>query len=542
MNLVAGCLLSVSYAGSNLQAQTWEPTRPHQPAYQAPVQQANTTAANAESQVRFAGSTSRTRSDAVQHDPAPTRNTASRPVSASQAAYNELVGDSNQKSRPVQPLRWRSPKNPSPLQQASIPDKTEVFAGQTAPQQITPRQAFAGVQKTLAFTQEPLEYSAPVNSAPRELTTANVAPVLVGSQESQVAGPYESQIRLASYQDNGIDLALPPVTRPPQESEATGLSDLTLPPVQNGLDREMGRPEAAPMPNMLDPKREQIGGPNDELAPLSTRPSSERDVRSNPFGDESAPSPADRRGAGEQPAQDDELESPDLTKRSNLSCSERRARFQSRSIQDISLDISPSFGKGLHNTASDAEQERLNFAANAPVREWFNYKGELVTSGRLIDLRGDQIILDVQGTEEKILIQDLSDADLAYVGEAWYLPLDCGTGDPPFQGRDFTQTIYQWSAPGHCHKPLYFQQTQLERYGHSAGPIIQPVLSTAHFFSNIAILPYRMGIHPPNECQYSMGYYRPGDCAPYMMEPLPLSLRGMATQVTAMSGGAALIP
>ena len=442
----------------------------------------------------------------------------------------------------MQPLRWRSPKNASPLKQVSVPSKAEAFAGDAAPQTITPQQAFAGGKKSQAFTQEPVEYSEPGYSAPRQLTSEHVAPDVAGPQESQVAGPYESQIRLASYQDNGFDLALPPVTRPPQESEATGLPEVTLPPVQNGLEQQMGRPEAAPMPNMLDPKPEQIGGQEEELAPLSTRPSGEQDLRNNPFGDEPAPSPADRQGIGELPAQGDELESPDLTKPSNLSCSERRARIQSRSIQDISLDISPSFGKGLHDTASDAEQERLNFAANAPVREWFNYKGELVTSGRLIDLRGDQVILDVQGAEEKILIQDLSDADLAYVGEAWYLPLDCGTGDPPFQGRDFTPTVYQWSAPGHCHKPLYFQQTQLERYGHSAGPIMQPILSTAHFFSNIAILPYRMGIHPPNECQYSLGYYRPGDCAPYMMEPLPISLRGMAAQVSAMSGGAALIP
>ncbi|MEM7561077.1 MAG: hypothetical protein AAF394_18290, partial [Planctomycetota bacterium] len=265
--LVAGCLLSVSYAGSNSQAQTWEPTRPQQPVYQAPVQQASTTAATAESQVVFAGSTSRSRSDAIQHQPAPSRNIGSRPVSASRAAYNELVGDSKPESGPVQPLRWRSPKNVSPVQQAAVPSKAEVFAVQAAPQKITPQQAFAGGQKAQAFTQEPLEYSEPVNSAPRRLTSENLAPVVAGLQESQVAGPYESQIRLASYQDNGFDLALPPVTRPPQEGEATGLPEVTLPPVQNGLDQEMGRAEAAPIPNMLDPKPEQVGGQNEELAP-----------------------------------------------------------------------------------------------------------------------------------------------------------------------------------------------------------------------------------------------------------------------------------
>ena len=72
-----------------------------------------------------------------------------------------------------------------------------------------------------------------------------------------------------------------------------------------------------------------------------------------------------------------------------------------------------------------------------------------------------------------------------------------------------------WKASNLCHKPLYFEEVNLERYGHTAGPVLQPLVSSAHFFGNIIVLPYKMGVHGPTECQYSLGYYRPGNCAPW---------------------------
>ena len=98
-----------------------------------------------------------------------------------------------------------------------------------------------------------------------------------------------------------------------------------------------------------------------------------------------------------------------------------------------------------------------------------------------------------------------------------------------------------WTASALCHKPLYFEEVQVERYGHTAG-IVQPFISGAHFFVNIAFLPYNMGINPPNECQYALGYYRPGNCAPWLMPPVPLSIRGAAVQAGAVAGVIAIIP
>ena len=99
-------------------------------------------------------------------------------------------------------------------------------------------------------------------------------------------------------------------------------------------------------------------------------------------------------------------------------------------------------------------------------------------------------------------------------------------GNVAYQERTWQTTCFTWTAAATCHKPLYFQETQLERYGHSTGPYVQPILSSVHFFVTVPLLPYFMGAYPPEECQYTLGYYRPGNCAPYMLDPFPLSVRG----------------
>ena len=124
----------------------------------------------------------------------------------------------------------------------------------------------------------------------------------------------------------------------------------------------------------------------------------------------------------------------------------------------------------------------------------------------------------------------------------WELPAECHIGNEPYTERSFATVTYTWKASGLCHKPLYFEQIQLERYGHSAGPLVQPILSGAHFFASAALLPYKMGINPLSECQYSLGYYRPGDCAPYLVPPLPISLRGAMAQTGAILGPLYFIP
>jgi hypothetical protein len=121
------------------------------------------------------------------------------------------------------------------------------------------------------------------------------------------------------------------------------------------------------------------------------------------------------------------------------------------------------------------------------------------------------------------------------------LPHYCPLGDDPFVPRHWPGVTFTWKASGLCHKPLYFEEVALERYGHTWG-YLQPVVSGVHFFGTLPILPYKMGVEQPWECMYALGYYEPGSCAPYMIYPVPLNLRGALLEAGAWTGGVLLIP
>ena len=115
-------------------------------------------------------------------------------------------------------------------------------------------------------------------------------------------------------------------------------------------------------------------------------------------------------------------------------------------------------------------------------------------------------------------------------------PYECLLGDDQLEPRVWPTITYTWKASALCHKPLYFEQAQLERYGHSWPRCIQPLMSGAHFFTSVAILPYKMGLETPNECIYALGHYRPGNCAPYYIEALPFTWRAAAYQTGVVTG------
>jgi hypothetical protein len=125
-------------------------------------------------------------------------------------------------------------------------------------------------------------------------------------------------------------------------------------------------------------------------------------------------------------------------------------------------------------------------------------------------------------------------------------------GDPPkpcttaikktYARREWDPITVHWTASALCHKPAYFEDVQLARYGHTWGPWLQPIVSAGHFFLNVPALPYAMALCPPNECIYTLGYYRPGSCTPYMLDPLPLSVRAALAEGGVWTGLVFLIP
>jgi len=329
--------------------------------------------------------------------------------------------------------------------------------------------------------------------------------------------------------------SLPPSNRPqfpPAQLPKDPLSNVEPPPAPGG--EEVQPEQVSPFP--INPQNDT----QSETIPLDRAPNR----RTDPFGDRGKDEDADK-AMDESPADEgDKREDLKMPKRKNAntnSCNDMRERVRQMRLSDINLDVSPEYGEGLRARQS-GEKERLNFAASAPIRDWMDYTGTIVATGRLIDLRDDRVVLDLNGREQTIPLRDLSDIDIAYVADAWNLPMKCGIGYEAYAGRQFIPSAVEWTASGLCHKPLYFEDVQLERYGHEVGPVLQPLISSAHFFGNMLILPYKMGIHPPGECQYSLGYYRPGDCAPYMIQPFPFSLRGAAAQAGFVMGAGALIP
>lgn len=72
----------------------------------------------------------------------------------------------------------------------------------------------------------------------------------------------------------------------------------------------------------------------------------------------------------------------------------------------------------------------------------------------------------------------------------------------------------QWAATNMRHRPLYFEQINLERYGYTVGECVQPLLSGAHFFLVVPALPYKIAVAPQDTCVYTLGHYRPGSCVP----------------------------
>lgn len=224
------------------------------------------------------------------------------------------------------------------------------------------------------------------------------------------------------------------------------------------------------------------------------------------------------------------------------SCDELRARIAARRIQNISLDISPPFRPDI--LEEDTRDEKYNDFREAQLpRNWRSMNGDLLAEGEFVGLEFEKAIIKPRvGPEIQVPLARLSEPDLEYITEQWGLPRECQLPNIAFQPRQWLPTTMTWKASGLCHKPLYFEEVSLERYGHTVGPFAQPVLSTAHFFVNIAVLPYKMGIHPPNECQYALGYYRPGNCAPWIIPPVPISLRGALFEAGAIGAGIALIP
>jgi hypothetical protein len=108
--------------------------------------------------------------------------------------------------------------------------------------------------------------------------------------------------------------------------------------------------------------------------------------------------------------------------------------------------------------------------------------------------------------------------------------------------RFWGSTVYAWDATCLCHRPLYFEETNLERYGYGCCETLQPAASAAHFFGTIPLLPYCMAVDCPAECVYTLGQYRPGSCVPKRYVWPPCSPRAILAEGGVWTAMIFLIP
>ena len=113
---------------------------------------------------------------------------------------------------------------------------------------------------------------------------------------------------------------------------------------------------------------------------------------------------------------------------------------------------------------------------------------------------------------------------------------------PLAAARFWQGQLYEWDATALCHRPLYFEEINLERYGYGCCACLQPAASAAHFFGTVPALPYCMAAECPCECVYTLGHYRPGSCPPWRCHWPPCDPVAAAAEGGFMTGMIFLIP
>jgi hypothetical protein len=84
-----------------------------------------------------------------------------------------------------------------------------------------------------------------------------------------------------------------------------------------------------------------------------------------------------------------------------------------------------------------------------------------------------------------------------------------------------------------CHRRLYFQQLNFERYGYDLG-LLSPFLSAGAFCFDVFTLPYHVGMDPFCRFECNTGYCLPGDHVPLLLYPPQWSLTGALGEAAAI--------
>jgi hypothetical protein len=94
-----------------------------------------------------------------------------------------------------------------------------------------------------------------------------------------------------------------------------------------------------------------------------------------------------------------------------------------------------------------------------------------------------------------------------------------------YTGRSYPPMNMQVEPNYLCYGRLLFEDLNSERYGWDLG-FVQPLVSSAWFLWDMAMLPYHTATAPCRCFECNAGYCLPGDPVPYLLYPPELSLTG----------------
>ena len=121
-------------------------------------------------------------------------------------------------------------------------------------------------------------------------------------------------------------------------------------------------------------------------------------------------------------------------------------------------------------------------------------------------------------------------------------PAEVELSQDPVEARRMEPLLFQWHASNLHHYPLYFEDPNLERYGHTHHPLFQPFISTTRMGLQLVGLPYQMTIDPVCKPVYTLGWYRPGECAPKQVYQIPWNTKAAINQAGVTTGAFFALP
>lgn len=202
---------------------------------------------------------------------------------------------------------------------------------------------------------------------------------------------------------------------------------------------------------------------------------------------------------------------PQTTESSSIEQLIRTAQFISQPFN------SQPFNSQRDNQASPSDAPATHASPiNIVMDEDEAYEAARVSStGRISDSENQSLLLDVnsmigRGSGATSLFGRLEVED-EFLDNSQYITTAARMNELQMEWMPY---CYTWISPVFYHKPLYFEQPNLERYGLGCAGPLQPLISSAHFFGSIPLVPYKTLTHHPREKVYTLGHGRPGNCVP----------------------------